>query len=77
MLRHAHDMITRAAERLKLDDEAVSELLKLDHEHVATIPTSFGNFTAKSGCQRYSSRWHQPRHRWPNRPPGRSLPAHG
>lgn len=46
MLRHAHDMITRAAERLKLDDEAVSELLKLDHEHVATIPTSFGNFTA-------------------------------
>jgi glutamate dehydrogenase (NADP+) len=46
MLEHAHDMITRAAKRLGLSESALTKLLQLDHEHMATIHTSFGDFSA-------------------------------
>lgn len=46
MLEHAHDMITRAADRLKLDATTLDALLRLDHEHSAIIKTSFGDFPA-------------------------------
>lgn len=46
MLAHAHDMISRAATRLGLDEATKNGLLKLDHEHTATITTPFGIFPA-------------------------------
>lgn len=46
MLEHAHDMITRAADRLGLGATSLDALLRLDHEHKAIIKTSFGDFPA-------------------------------
>lgn len=46
MLEHAHDMITRAAEGLHLDQKQTDDLLKLDHLHKATITTDNGSYEA-------------------------------
>lgn len=46
MLDHAHDMITRAADGLKLDQEQTDGLLKLDHLHKATITTDTASYEA-------------------------------
>ena len=46
MLDHAHDMITRAADGLKLDQEQTNGLLKLDHLHKATITTDTATYEA-------------------------------
>lgn len=46
MLDHAHDMITRAAEKLNVDQDTINELLKLDNLHTATITTDTGSYDA-------------------------------
>jgi len=46
MLDHAHDMITRAAERLQLDKDQTDKLLELDALHKATITTDKGSYEA-------------------------------
>lgn len=46
MLDHAHDMITRAAEKLNFDQGQIDALLKLDNLHTATITTDNGSYDA-------------------------------
>lgn len=46
MLDHAHDMITRAADKLGLGEQQKKELLELDHVHKATITTDRGAYQA-------------------------------
>ena len=46
MLDHARDMITRAADSLKFDDDTKRDLLKLDGLHKATITTPGGTYDA-------------------------------
>ena len=46
MLDHAHDMITRAAERLHFTKEQTDDLLRLDNLHKATITTDGGSYDA-------------------------------
>lgn len=46
MLEHAHDMITRAAQELKLTEAQTSDLLQLDNLHKATITTDNGTYDA-------------------------------
>jgi glutamate dehydrogenase/leucine dehydrogenase len=46
MLDHAHDMITRAAKRLELTDDATKELLELDALHKKRIATENGEYEA-------------------------------
>ena len=46
MLEHAHDMITRAAKRLNLNDDEKAALLELDGLHKATIRTDQNEYEA-------------------------------
>lgn len=46
MLDHAHDMISRAADRLGLGDNQKAELLELDGQHTATIKTDQNEYQA-------------------------------
>jgi glutamate dehydrogenase (NADP+) len=46
MLDHAHDMISRAADRLGLSDDQKTELLELDGLHTATIKTDQNEYQA-------------------------------
>ncbi len=46
MLEHAHDMITRAAQGLKLTETQTNDLLQLDNLHKATITTDNGTYDA-------------------------------
>ena len=46
MLDHAHDMISRAAAHLGLNEEQKNELLELDGLHKATIKTGQGEYQA-------------------------------
>lgn len=44
MLQHAHDMISRAAKQLNLDDSQVKDILRLNHMHKAKIVTGNGEY---------------------------------
>ncbi len=46
MLDHAHDMITRAAEEVGLNDEQTERLLEIDQLHKAVITTTNGKYEA-------------------------------
>ena len=46
MLQHAHDMITRAAESLKLTDAQTRQLLEIDNLHKSTITTNNATYDA-------------------------------
>ncbi len=46
MLNHAHDMITRGAKQLNVDDAGLERLLKIDNIHKATITTDNGTYEA-------------------------------
>ena len=46
MLQHAHDMLTRAADRLGYTTEQTNKLLELDNLHKATIETERGSYQA-------------------------------
>ena len=46
MLDHAHDMITRAAQTLGLNDDQTAALLDLDKQHKATITTETKSYEA-------------------------------
>lgn len=46
MLQHAHDMITRAAQALGMNDDETKKLITLDNELTATIRTENGTYDA-------------------------------